>query len=53
MLELMPSFRRGFPPAGPMGPMGGMGMGMPGMGMPGMGMGMPVSRFLSCCSKLS
>jgi hypothetical protein len=31
-----------------MGPMGGMGMGMPGMGMgmgmPGMGMGMPVSH---------
>jgi hypothetical protein len=31
-----------------MGPMGGMGMGMPGMGMgmgmPGMGMGMPVGR---------
>jgi hypothetical protein len=37
------SFRRGFPPAGPMGHMGMGPMGMPGMGMPGMGMGMPVS----------
>lgn len=46
--RLTPSFRRGFPPPGPMGPMGpmGMGMGMPGMGMPGMGMGMPVSDVL-------
>jgi hypothetical protein len=39
------SFRRGFPPAGPMGHMGMGPMGMPGMGMPGMGMGMPVSTF--------